>query len=355
MLLTRQGHKVLLVDRDTFPSDIMSTHYIHLPGKVRLARWGLLDRLMATGCPPIPQNHLHMGEMEFAPPAPPMPDGLDAKALCPRRYILDKILCDAAIEAGAEFRAGVSVRELIWGGDRVAGIRGHDKDGNAVEEHANITIGADGLHSIVARQVKPEEYDTIPSLTFAYYTYWSGVSDPDMHIYFFEDAQGVLVFPTHDGRHCIGVGGRIEHFETFRKDIEGNYMTMIDRVPSLALELRAGKREERWMGTRDQPNYFRKPYGPGWALVGDAGYHRDFLTGLGITDAFRDAEYVAEAAHQGLSGARPMDEAMADYQRRRDAVAKPLYEFTTKMAGGVEPNPVEWLSFGAAMAQMINS
>jgi flavin-dependent dehydrogenase len=132
-------------------------------------------------------------------------------------------------------------------------------------------------------------------------------------------------------------------------------MAMIDRIPALAAELRAGVREERWMGTRDQPNYFRKPYGSGWALVGDAGYHRDFITGLGITDAFRDAGYVAEAAHEGLSGARLIDEAMANYQQRRDIIAKPLYDFTTKMAGGVVPQPMEWLSFGAAMAQMINT
>ena len=83
MLLARQGHKVLLVDRDKFPSDIMSTHYIHLPGKVRLSRWGLLDKVMATGCPPIPRNHLHMGEMEVVPPAPPLPYGLDSTGALP--------------------------------------------------------------------------------------------------------------------------------------------------------------------------------------------------------------------------------------------------------------------------------
>lgn len=355
MLLARQGHNVLLVDRDNFPSDIMSTHYIHLPGKVRLARWGLLDKIMATGCPPIPQNHLHAGEMEFSPPAPPMPDGVTPEAICPRRYILDKILADAAVESGAEFRQGMSVRDLIWEGDRVVGIRAQAKDVPSIEERARIVIGADGLHSVVARNVKPEEYDTIPSLTFAYYTYWTGLTDPDMHIYFFDDKSGVLMFPTHDGRTCIGVGGAIEGFSEFKRDIETNYMKVVDRIPSVAEKLRAGKREERWMGTCDQPNYFRKPYGPGWALVGDAGYHRDFLTGLGITDAFRDAEYVAQAVHEGLSGARPMDEAMAEYQAKRDLVAKPLYNMTTKMASGIQPEPTDWLSFGAAMAQMINT
>jgi flavin-dependent dehydrogenase len=218
-----------------------------------------------------------------------------------------------------------------------------------------MVIGADGLHSVVARNVKPQEYDTIPSLTFAYYTYWTGLTDPDMHIYFFEDKCGVLMFPTNDGQTCIGVGGDISGFSEFKRDIEGNYMKIIDRIPSVAEKLRAGKREERWMGTCDQPNYFRKPYGPGWALVGDAGYHRDFITGLGITDAFRDAEYVAEAAHEGLTGARSMDEAMANYQQRRDLVAKPLYAFTTKMAGGTPPEPIDWLTFGAAMANMLTN
>ena len=354
MLLAREGHRVLLVDRDKFPSDIMSTHYVHLPGKVRLARWGLLDKVLGSGCPVIPKPNLHFGEISFSPPKPEMPYGLDDTTFCPRRYILDNILIDAATDAGAEFEEGFSVRELIWEDGRVVGVRGHS-GGEPREARAKLVIGADGLHSIVARLVEPEEYDTKPSLTFAYYSYWSGISDPDMHIYFFPENCGILVFPTHNGQHCVGVGGEVSGFADFRKDIEGNYMKFIDRVPHLSEEMRAGKREHRWMGTCDQPNYFRVPYGPGWALVGDAGYHRDFLTGLGITDAFRDAEYVAQAAHQGLSGERPMDEAMADYQKKRDTSAKPLYDFTTKMASGLAPEPMEWMSFGAAMNHMLTS
>ena len=355
MLLARAGHNVLLLDRDEFPSDIMSTHFIHPPGIVRLHRWGLLDRVKETGVPPIPRSNLHAGAQVISPPPMPMPDGLPSEAICPRRYILDKILADAAVEAGAEFRQGVSVRELIRDGDAVAGVRGHAKDKTPVEEHARIVIGADGLHSIVAREVGAEEYDTRPTLTFAYYTYWSGVSDPEMHIWFFEDSRGILSFPTHDGLSCIAVGGAIEEFREFREDIEGNYLAVIDRVPELAREVRAGERKERFIGTSDQPNYFRVPYGPGWALVGDAGYHRDFLTGLGITDAFRDAEFVAQAVDAGLSGTRPMDEALAEYQTKRDAVAKPLYDFTIKMASGTLPEAADWMSFGATMMQMTHS
>lgn len=355
MLLARAGHNVLLLDRDEFPSDIMSTHFIHLAGKVRLHRWGLLDRVMATDVPAIPKNNLHFGEIVMSPPPLPMPDGLDNQTLCPRRHILDKILVDAAVEAGAELRQGVSVRELIRDGDVVVGVRGQTKDKAPVEERAKIVIGADGMHSIVAREVQAEEYDTKPTLTFGYYAYWAGVSDPDMHIYFFEDSHGVLSFPTHDGLSCVGVGGAIEGFHEFRKDIEGNYMSIVNRVPGLAAEMRAGGRKERFVGTAAQPNFFRVPYGPGWALVGDAGYHRDFLTGLGITDAFRDAELLSQALHEGFSGTRQMEEALGDYQAKRDDLAKPLYDFTTKMASGFMPEVNEFMTFGAAMARMINS
>lgn len=355
MLLARAGHSVLLLDRDEFPSDIMSTHFIHLPGIVRLHRWGLLERVIETGVPAIPKSNLHVGHQVISPPPMPMPGGLPSESICPRRYILDQLLVDAAVEAGVELRQGVSVRELIREGDAVVGVRGHAKDKTPIEERARIVIGADGLHSIVAREVAAEEYDTKPTLTFGYYTYWTGVNDQEMHIWFFEDGHGVLSFPTHDGLSCVGVGGAIDEFPEFRKDIEGNYLAIIERVPQLAEAIKAGERKERFVGTADQPNFFRVPYGPGWALVGDAGYHRDFLTGLGITDAFRDAELVAQAVDAGLNGARPMPEALAEYQTKRDAVAKPLYDFTTKLASGTLPKPADWMKFGLTIAQMINS
>ncbi len=352
MLLARKGYRVLLVDRDEFPSDILSTHFIHLPGIARLKRWGLLDKVVATGVPWIPRGTMHFNGMEFQPPPPPnLPEDMEAQTICPRRVVLDKILIDAAVEAGAEFREGFPVRELIWDGDTVVGLRGGR--GQTVEERARIVIGADGLHSVVARAVRPQEYETVPTLTFGYYTYWTGIGDDGMHIYFFDDARGILTFPTHWGQTCIGVGGEISGFHEFRGDILANYMAVLDRVPQLAERVRAGKQEEPFRGTADQPNYFRKPFGPGWALVGDAGYHRDFLTGLGITDAFRDAELLAIAADEGFSGRRPLDEAMAGYQRWRDDFAMPLYRVTTKMAAGEMIDMMEFMQFGIAIARMI--
>lgn len=352
MLLARRGYNVLLVDKATFPSDTLSTHYIHLPGVARLRQWGLLDKVKASNCPPITEIQVTMGGLEF--PRPPQPEGAPPpEAFCPRRHILDTILVEAGRDAGAEVREGVSVKELVWDGGTVAGIRGQARDGGAaIEERARIVIGADGLHSVVARSAQAPEYNTRPSMSFGYYAYWSGVDLPCAQIHFMEDA-GILAFPTNDGLTCIAAGGPGEQFQEFRKDIEANYMQIMNRQPVIREAMRNAKREERFVGTNDQPNFFRKPFGPGWALVGDAGYHRDFVTGLGITDAFRDAELLTEAIDGGFSGRRPIDEAMAEYEQKRNTIAEPLYELTTQLVSGEPPTPEQFLAFGAAMQAMM--
>ena len=347
MLLARKGYRVLLLDKSHFPSDIMSTHYVQPPGVARMQRWGILDRLRATTAPPITKVTVTFGEMTFSPP---VPEGeAPPEAWCPRRIVLDKILVDAAVEAGAELREGFSVKELVFDGDRVAGVRG-GANGSVVEERAKIVIGADGLHSLVAKAVQAPEYNTIPSLTYGYYAYWSGVPCTGAELYF-ADA-GLLMFKTNDGCVCAGVGGPIEGFHEFRKDVEGNYERHMRSAGEPGERILAGKRESRYLGTADQPNYFRKPYGPGWALVGDAGYHRDFITGLGITDAFRDAELLANAIDDGFSGRKPLEDALGAYEAERNDIATPLYEFTTSLAKMEEPpSPELFMKFGAAMSR----
>lgn len=351
MLLARRGYRVLLVDKAGFPSDIMSTHYIHQPGIARLQRWGLLERLHATNCPPISTVEVNFNGIAFTPPAPPEgPPPLPA--YCPRRTVLDKLLVDAAVEAGAELHEHFSVKELAWEDDRVAGIRGGARGGSTVTEQARIVIGADGLHSIVARSVQPAEYNTKPSMSFGYYAYWSDVPLEGAEIHFLQDG-GVLAFPTNDGLACLAVGGPGDLFHEFRKDIAANYMKVIERIPALSEKMRNAKQEERFVGTNDQPNFFRKPFGTGWALVGDAGYHRDFITGLGITDAFRDAELLTEAIDDGFSGRRPLEQAMTDYEQRRNEFAEPLYDLTTQLVSGDPPSIEQFIAFGTAMQRMM--
>jgi flavin-dependent dehydrogenase len=150
MLLARKGYRVLLVDRVTFPSDTVSTHVVHPLGVASLARWGLLDRMLATGCPAINTYAYNFGPFTLAgtPGTPESP-----VSFCPRRTILDKILLDAAAAAGAEIREGFTVDEVVVEGDAVVGVRGHSADGIAVEELARIVVGADGRRSRVAESV----------------------------------------------------------------------------------------------------------------------------------------------------------------------------------------------------------
>jgi flavin-dependent dehydrogenase len=332
MLLAKQGHSVLAVDRSTFPSDIMSTHYIQPEGVQRLKDWGLYDKVMASNCPSIPRITFTISGVTM--PAPPAPEGTP-EAICPRRTVLDKILVDAARDAGAEVREGFSVQEIIIEDGTVVGIMGRGADGATVEERAHVTIGADGQHSIVARAVCATEYDTHPALTCGYYSYFSGVPMPENQSEGYTgNGAGVLAFPTNDGLTCIGAGTDIKRFHEFRGDIDAKFFELIDAAaPELAKRIRAGgKRVERWIGTADTENFFRQPFGPGWALCGDAGYHKDFITGLGISDAFRDAELLSDALGAGFSGREPLDDALAAYQKRRDEAAKPMYEATVFFA-----------------------
>ena len=147
MLLARAGYRVLVVDRTSFPSDTISTHQVHPPGVAALRRWGLLDRLAATGCPPIDTYAFDFGPFTIS--GAPGPDE-DPLAYGPRRTVLDHLLVNAASDAGVEVREGFSVEEIIFEDGRVIGIRGHRQGGRTVTEHARIVVGADGRHSLVA-------------------------------------------------------------------------------------------------------------------------------------------------------------------------------------------------------------
>jgi flavin-dependent dehydrogenase len=252
--------------------------------------------------------------------------------------VLDKILVEAAVAAGAELREGFTVQEVLMDDQRVTGIRGQSSGGSSVTEQARIVIGADGLHSLVARTVQAPTYNEKPAFDCVYYTYWSGVPMADFEMYP-RDRRGMGGLPTNDGLTCLLVAWPHAEFRAFRADIEGNYLKTLDLAPSLAERVRSGKREERFVGTADLPNFFRKPSGPGWALVGDAGYHKDPVTAQGITDAFRDAELLSEALDSGFAGHRPMEEALADYERQRNATVMPIYELTCQLATLELPPP----------------
>jgi flavin-dependent dehydrogenase len=347
MLLARKGYKVLLADRATFPSEIPHGHFIHRDGPGHLHRWGLLDRVLATGCPPITSATLDFDDFPLV--------GKDllvdevAMGYGPRRSVFDKVLLDAAVEAGAELREGFVVESFETEGERVTGIRGRDKQsGAAATERARLTIGADGRNSRLARTVQAPVYEAAPALTCWYFSYWADVPDSDSLEMYIRQRRVIFAFPTNDDLFAVFIAWPIQQFHAIRSNIEEHFISALSRVPSLAERVRSGRRAERFYGTADVPNFLRRPHGPGWALVGDAGCHKDPYLALGVGDALRDAELLADAVDEGLSGRRHLDDALADYERRRNEAMLGEYHQNLQMAR-FEPLPKELMQIRAAV------
>lgn len=339
LLLARMGHRVLVVDRVSFPSDTISGHAIHPAGLATLQRWDLFDRVRAAGAPPMRVQHFDVGPLRLSG-APVPADGI-SDLYCIRRTVLDKLLLDEAAAAGAEVRQGFTVKELFWDGDRVSGIRGHDGTGGMVTERATIVVGADGKRSAVARAVGAPTYQDVPALTCNAYSYWSGVELEGVELYP-REGRFVVAVGTNDGLTIVNSAWPVAEAPAVRADVESSFYEGAHAVGDLGERLRAGRREERFRFTTDLDNFFRRPWGPGWALVGDAGYHRDPLTAQGMTDAFRDAELLAGAIDCGLSSPGAdgaILAALAGYERTRNAAVGPMYDFTLELSRLGPPPP----------------
>jgi len=345
MLLARKGYRVLLLDKASFPSDTLSTHHIHQPGVAHLKRWGLLDKLRASNCPPTTQIKFDVGPFALVG-APPPADGV-AESFGPRRRVLDKIPVDAAVEAGAELRERFTVEELTTNGKSITGIRGRRANGTTVTEHARIVIGADGARSMVAEAVKAPIYFDRGILTCNYYTYWSGVQHEGVELYP-REGRTIVVDKTNDGLSMICIVFPKEEFDQIRSNIEGEYLRTIQQnAPTLFERLRNAKREERFAGTGFLPNFFRRPYGHGWALVGDAGYVKDPILAQGITNSFSHAQMLADALDEAFLGLRGMEDALANYEHKRNDEVLAMFEHNTQLAM-LEPPPPE-------MAALLNA
>lgn len=347
MLLARKGYRVLLLERATFPSDTLSTHVVQPQGVERLARWGVLDAVVATGCPAITEYAFHFGPLAIvgSPGTATAP-----VAYCPRRIVLDEILARAAVAAGAELREGFVVDELLVADGQVTGIRGHDKRGGAeVIARAPIVIGADGRSSIVAKTTNPETYDEGPALQGGYYAYWSGLPLAGRFETFIGDRCGVAAAETNDGLTMVVGGWPFAEYERRKHDHDASYRALFDGVPAFRERMAGAKLESKVFGGAT-PSFFKKPFGPGWALVGDAGYLKDPITAQGISDAFRDAELLAAAVDEWRTGASPFDIAMKRYQTTRDTQSLPMFGFTCQLAA-LEPPPPDLVKLLGAVSR----
>jgi flavin-dependent dehydrogenase len=346
LLLARKGFKVLVVDKARFPSEIPQGHFIHRQGPRLLHRWGVLDQIVRSGCPPVTKITMDLGDFPLTG-TDLMHDGV-AYGYGPRRSTLDAILINAATESGAEFRDGFSVDDYVFYDTAVIGIRGRSyRKGVHISERARITIGADGRHSSLAHAVGAPAYEEIPPLACWYFSYWSGAPLDGLEIYL-RGRSVIFAFPTNGGLTAVFIGWEISEFLRVRQNIAESFMNVLAGVPALEQRIRNGRQEERFYGAADVPNFFRKPYGKGWALVGDAGYHKDPYMALGISDALRDAELLASAIDDGLSGRQSLPDALAGYEQQRNTAAMQLYRQNAQLAE-FGPVPEEELAIRAAI------
>jgi len=351
-LLAREGHRVLLVDRATFPSDVPhSTLLIHQPGVAFLRKWGLEPRILATGCPKIKTWQVHLGPMVFR--GSPPPAGEIDYGLAPRRYILDSLIAEAAVEGGADFQQGYTVNELLWDRERVVGLRGTDQRGANVDVAARLVVGADGFHSRVAKAVAPSEYDVHPPLVAACYSYFHNLTLPDGVQFEFHGGvhRAIFAWPTNNDEVILGVNWKAEELEAKRKNPEAEFFAVLDELsPSLAERVRQAKRSADFTAGCVPANYFRKPVGPGWALVGDAGACYEFTTAHGMTNAFRQVDQLAPAISEGLRGDRPIEESLKDFEETRNQFELPFYHFTRDNMTNQPPPEQALQLFGAIHA-----
>jgi flavin-dependent dehydrogenase len=334
MLLARLGHDVVVLDQASFPSDTVSTHSIARSGVVQLRRWGLLNDVLDSGTPAIRQ-------VTFNAAGASVTRTIKDKAgvdflVAPRRYVLDTILATAAEHAGAEVRSGVTVTGLQRDGrGRVVGVDGRDRSGAMVELGARFVVGADGLRSRVAELVGAAINEAGRAGGATQYAYYAGGRWVGFE-FFVAERSFAGVFPTHDGQACIWVCTPSADAKAVRRRTPSRveaFGQLLERShPELALRLRHARRTSPVQGMLRQPNQLRQAFGPGWALVGDAGYYRDAITAYGISDAFRDAELLAAALNQALRGAVEEPTALAGYQQQRDQALREIFELTCRLA-----------------------
>jgi flavin-dependent dehydrogenase len=322
MLLAKQGMRVLVLDRDRYGTDTLSTHALMRGGVLLLSRWGLLDRIVDAGTPAIRRTTFDYGTETISVAIKPSP-GVDA-LYAPRRMLLDRVLVDAAVAAGGEVRFGVSVTGLRRDrSGRVAGVIGRDRTGATLEARAGLVVGADGVRSKVAREVGARTLHSGTGAGAVMYGYWSGL-DVDGYEWFYRPGHSAGLIPTNAGEVCVFAGVPAEDLPAAKGRAYRRLLATATGGDRRLAAAQPPSRVRTWIG---RPGFIRKAQGPGWALVGDAGFYQDPLSTHGITDALRDAEVLARSVAAGGS------DALRAFADQRDEIIRPLFDVVDRIAG----------------------
>ena len=328
MLLARRELRILLLDHGALGADTTSVHALMRGGVLQLSRWGLLDEIVAKGTPPVRRTTIRYGDEHHTTSIKPA-NGVDA-LYAPRRTILDPMLVHAAVRAGVEVQHCTSVTDLIMRGDRVAGVQAFTADQRFVDLGASLVIGADGIHSTVARRAGATFSRVGEHASAMTYAYWSDIAT-DGYEWEFHPNACFGVIPTNDGQACVFASASPERIGAGGPALIAEIVA--ESAPALAAQLRTAPYPHGMRTWSGHPGYIRASHGPGWALVGDAGYFTDPIGTHGLTDAFRDAELLARAVIVAGDDESSLDEALEHYETTRDQLATPLFDAVDRIAG----------------------
>jgi flavin-dependent dehydrogenase len=325
MLLAREGLRILLVDRAPPGGDTLSTHALMRGGVLQLHRWGLLPGIAAV-TPLIRLTTFHYADETLAVPIKPR-DGIDG-LYAPRRTVLDGVLVEGARAAGAEVAFGATAVDLLRDRhERVTGVVLERADGARSTVSARLVIGADGMHSRVASLAGADVECTGEHATSVVYGHWSRLEVEGYH-WHYRPGVSAGAIPTNGGRTCVFVAVPRDRFAAeLRGGLQGFYeRALAEAAPELAAAIRGARLDGKLRPFAGTPGLMRRAWGPGWALVGDAGCFRDPITAHGITDALRDAELLARAVVSGT------DAALAGYQTARDGACSAIFALSDELA-----------------------
>ena len=353
ILLGRQGKRVLLVDRDSFPSDTLSTHLLQPPAVEMMDRLGVLAEVESSGLRRLGRLRTYLGDVVVEGPL----RSPGAYALCARRDRLDMALIRQAVcRSGVELLERTRVHGLVWEAGRVVGVELQTAGGPRRTVRARAVVGADGKYSRIAEWAGAERYEESPAMRPVYYAYYRGVTpqpEPALEV-FYQDGRIGFVLPMEPGIDCLVLELQPEEFPAFRADPEGRLERVFRTLPGMAVRMADAERDGPARGIRGVENYLRVPYGPGWALTGDAAYLKDPSTGTGIEDAFRQSFLLADALGAALDGAA-WEPTMAAFHRSRDEAVLPGYRSTLAYTRAGEPSTesLSWLQAVAANAGLV--
>jgi len=328
-LLARHGLRVLLVDRARYGTDTLSTHALMRGGVLQLSRWGLLDRVIAAGTPPVRRTTFRYAA-DVVPITIKSSYGVDA-LYAPRRTVLDPILADAAGHAGADVRFGVAVTGVDRDTrGRVTGITARTSNGQTLRASARVVVGADGIRSTIGEAVGAPYERLGRSVGATTYGYWTGL-ETDGYEWNFRPNAASGVIPTNDGQACVFANASPRRIG--RGGLEPLTRIVAQSSGDLPERLAAATPPPALRTFTGQLGYIRRSWGRGWALVGDAGYFKDPITAHGLTDALRDAELLARAIVAVVRDGADEHDALAGYQSTRDALSAALFNVTDMIAG----------------------